>query len=104
MHPAITRYTTLQDQATDCVRGLPTARVVDWLRAEDACDAQRHLALRSQAISCRSQEVFAMSAEQFDEYELGAMLEAGRSAGGYLDEIGKTDLALLSAEEWTPPF
>jgi hypothetical protein len=47
---------------------------------------------------------FAMSAEQFDEYELGAMLEAGRSAGGYLDEIGKTDLALLSAEEWTPPF
>ena len=23
--------------------------------------------------------------------------EAGRSAGGYLDEIGKTDLALLSA-------
>lgn len=45
-----------------------------------------------------------MSAEQFDEYELGAMLEAGRSAGGYLDEIGKTDLAVLSAEEWTPPF
>ena len=34
------------------------------------------------------------------EYEL----EAGRSAGGYLDEIGKTDLALLSAEEWTPAF
>ena len=34
----------------------------------------------------------------------GAMLEAGRSAGGYLDEIGKTDLALLSADEWTPPF
>jgi hypothetical protein len=59
MHPAIT---------------LPTARVVDWLRAEDGCDAQRHL------------------------------LEAGRSAGGYLDEIGKTDLALLSAEKWTPPF
>lgn len=44
-----------------------------------------------------------MSAEQFDEYELGATLEAGRSAGGYLDEIGKADLALLSAEEWTPP-
>ena len=41
-----------------------------------------------------------MSAEQFDEYELGAMLEAGRDAGGYLDEIGKTDLALLSDEEW----
>ena len=41
-----------------------------------------------------------MSAEQFDEYELGAMLEAGRSDGGYLDEIGKTDLQLLSREEW----
>jgi hypothetical protein len=41
-----------------------------------------------------------MSAEQFDEYELGAMLEAGRSAGGYLDEINKTNLTLLSAEEW----
>jgi len=41
-----------------------------------------------------------MSAEQFDEYELGAMLEGGRSAGGYLDEIGKTDLQLLSREEW----
>jgi len=28
------------------------------------------------------------------------MLEGGRSAGGYLDEIGKTDLQLLSREEW----
>ena len=41
-----------------------------------------------------------MSAQQFDEYELGAMLEAGRNAGGYLDEIGKTDFKLLSGEEW----
>jgi hypothetical protein len=71
MHPAITRYTTLQDQAADCVRGLPTVRVVDWLHTEDACDAQRR---------------------------------GRRSAGGYLDKIGKTDLALLSAGEWTPPF
>jgi len=43
---------------------------------------------------------YAMSAEAFDEYELSAMLEAGRSAGGYLDEIGKSDLKLLSREEW----
>ena len=28
------------------------------------------------------------------------MLEAGRNAGGYLDEIGKTDLKLLEREEW----
>ena len=41
-----------------------------------------------------------MSAEQFDEYELGAMLEAGRNAGRYLDEIGKTDLKLLDRDEW----
>ena len=41
-----------------------------------------------------------MSAQQFDEYELGAMLEAGRNAGSYLDEIGKTDLKLLDRDEW----
>ena len=39
-----------------------------------------------------AKEFYAMSAQAFDEYELGAMLEAGRGAGGYLDEIGKTDL------------
>ena len=38
--------------------------------------------------------------QQFDEYEFGAMIEGGRKAGGYLDEIGKTDMALLSAGEW----
>jgi hypothetical protein len=43
---------------------------------------------------------YAMSAQEFDEYELGAMLEAGRSAGNYLDTIGRTDLACLSGEEW----
>ena len=41
-----------------------------------------------------------MSAEQFDEYELGAILEAGREAGRYLDEIGKTDLKVLDHDEW----
>jgi hypothetical protein len=41
-----------------------------------------------------------MSVEQFDEYELGAMLEAGRNAGRYLDEIGKSDLKLLGHDEW----
>jgi hypothetical protein len=30
----------------------------------------------------------------------GAILEAGRNAGSYLDEIGKTDLKMLSAGEW----
>jgi hypothetical protein len=104
MHPAITRYTTLQDQATDCVQGLPTARVVDWLRPKT--HVMRNVIWLCDHKQCHAvaRRFFAMSAEQFDEYELGAMLEAGRSAGGYLDEIGKTDLALLSAEEWTPPF
>jgi hypothetical protein len=35
-----------------------------------------------------------------DAYEIGAALEAGADAGGYLEEIGTTDLSKLSAEEW----
>ena len=31
---------------------------------------------------------------------LGAALEAGAIAGGYLEEIGTTDLAALSGEQW----
>jgi hypothetical protein len=47
-----------------------------------------------------AKEFCAVSAQQFDEYELGAILEAGRKAGSYLDEIGKTDLKVLNREEW----
>jgi hypothetical protein len=47
-----------------------------------------------------AKRIYAMSAEQFDEYELGAILEAGRDAGRYLDEIGKTDLKVLDRDEW----
>ena len=36
-----------------------------------------------------------MPKDILDAHELGAMLEAGVIAGGYLDEIGKTDLANL---------
>jgi hypothetical protein len=35
-----------------------------------------------------------------DAYEIGAALEAGTEAGGYLEEIGKTDLARLNGDEW----
>lgn len=35
-----------------------------------------------------------------DDYEIGSALEAGRRAGGYLDEIEKTDLAALNGDEW----
>ena len=43
---------------------------------------------------------YAMTDRQFDEYEQRAILSAGNAAGGYLDGIGCTDLALLSAEQW----
>ena len=35
-----------------------------------------------------------------DRYEELALQAGGRSAGAYLEEIGKTDLALLTPEEW----
>jgi len=41
-----------------------------------------------------------MSSSILDHYEIGSVLEAGRLAGQYLDEIAKTDLALLSGDEW----
>ena len=37
---------------------------------------------------------------RFDGYELEAVEKAGERAGSYLDGLGKTDLALLSPEEW----
>jgi len=35
-----------------------------------------------------------------DAHELGAMLEAGTIAGGYLEELEITDLAKLDPEQW----
>ena len=35
-----------------------------------------------------------------DEYELGAVLEAGAVAGSYLEEIGTTNIAALDAGQW----
>ena len=35
-----------------------------------------------------------------DAYEIGAALEAGADAGAYLEELGKTDLARLTGDEW----
>ena len=35
-----------------------------------------------------------------DAHELGAMLEAGGIAAGYLEELGITDLAKLSPDNW----
>jgi hypothetical protein len=97
MHAALTRYMgKLPTVCATCRRWAagfgysPRPHAINnviWL-----CGSQRcHRAVK---------EFYAMSAQQFDEYELGAILEAGRNAGGYLDEIGKTDLKLLDREEW----
>jgi hypothetical protein len=44
--------------------------------------------------------VYSMPQETLDAHEIGAALEAGAEAGGYLEQIGKTDLAALSGDEW----
>lgn len=41
-----------------------------------------------------------MSQEDLDEYEIGAIREAGRKGGAFLDALGQTDLAQLKSEEW----
>lgn len=37
---------------------------------------------------------------RLDPYEEQALEDGGNAGGAYLDEIGKTDLAELTAEEW----
>jgi Family of unknown function (DUF6511) len=44
--------------------------------------------------------VYAMPKKMLDAHELGAMLEAGEIAGEYLEELGTTDLAKLSPDQW----
>jgi hypothetical protein len=44
--------------------------------------------------------LFKMPSSILDAYEIGSALEAGKLAGAYLDEIGKTDLVTLSGDEW----
>lgn len=41
-----------------------------------------------------------MSAKQFDKLENEAMIEAGATAGAYLEELDNTDLARLTEAEW----
>jgi hypothetical protein len=97
MHPALTRYMgKVPTVCATCRRRAagfgysPHRHVINnviWLCGSKRC---HHAAKR----------FYAMSTEQFDEYELGAILEAGRDAGRYLDEIGKTDLKVLDRDEW----
>lgn len=44
--------------------------------------------------------IYAMRASDLEHLERLALDEGGDAAGAYLDEIGKTDLAELSANEW----
>ena len=47
-----------------------------------------------------SKDAYAMTDRAFDTFEQRAIAAAGEQAGGYLDEIGKTDLAQLDDTEW----
>jgi hypothetical protein len=58
-----------------------------WLCDDNGC----HAAAR---------KVYRMPPSMLDAYEIGAALEAGADAGAYLEEIGKTDLARLTGDEW----
>jgi hypothetical protein len=58
-----------------------------WLCDDEYCHAAAHW-------------IYAMPKAQLEAHELGAMLDAGALAGGYLDTIGQTDLARLDAEQW----
>jgi hypothetical protein len=68
-----------------CHRGGRTPVV--WLCDDNGCHAA-------------AKKVYAMPPQILDSYEIGAALEAGDIAGGYLDEIGITDLAKLDADQW----
>jgi hypothetical protein len=60
---------------------------VIWLCNEDDCIAAGKV-------------IYNMPQQMLDAYEATALLEAGDKAGGYLDEIGITDLARLDRDQW----
>ena len=47
-----------------------------------------------------AKKVYVMPKKMLDAYELGAALEAGAVAAGYLEELGTTDIAMLDPAEW----
>jgi hypothetical protein len=65
----------------------PHGRPIVWLCDDNGC----HRAAK---------EIYKMPSSILDAYEIGSALEAGKLAGAYLDEIGKTDIAALSGDEW----
>lgn len=47
------------------------------------------------------QKAYHMPRKTLDDFERRALEDGGNAGGAYLDEIGKTDLASLSEEEWS---
>jgi hypothetical protein len=58
-----------------------------WLCNDNCCHAA-------------AKRVYAMPDPILDAYEIGAALEAGAEAGGYLEEIDKFDLRMLDDGQW----
>lgn len=94
-----------------------TAAASDWLGTCDVC-RRRHMNVgyapsdrHPVKWTCRAclkaaedpilvQKIYHMPRKRLDEFEERALAKGGETAGSYLDDIGKTDLAVLSAEEW----
>ena len=47
-----------------------------------------------------AKRVYAMPQPTLDAYEIGAVLEAGNDAGGFLETTGTTDLSQLDDWQW----
>lgn len=67
--------------------GYPATKQPAWLCDSTPC----HVAAK---------RIYRMPSSMLDAYEIGSALEAGKLAGTYLDEIGKTDIAALNGDEW----
>jgi hypothetical protein len=67
--------------------GYPNRPPIVWLCDDNDCHAA-------------AKHVYKMTKQILDDYEIGAALEAGRGAGAFLEELGTTDLAKLTAGQW----
>jgi hypothetical protein len=48
--------------------------------------------------------IYKMKTQQLDVYEMDAIFDGGEKAGQYLDQIGQTDLAKLSEDQFCEMF
>lgn len=94
-----------------------TAAASDWLGTCDVCLRRHHnlgyapterhpvkwmckACLKAAEDPILVKKVYHMPRKKLDAFEEQALAKGGDHAGAYLDEIGKTDLATLDAEEW----